>query len=309
MLCLAGVSVTMSLQTLLPHYLNRLGMDIHWAGRVGGILLALHSVVLVVTLVFEASPSSLQWAYATSVLALLAGAALAALLDLLKTTRRGAWRLLLVGVAAAAGGLFATMAGITILINHSGLAIAAGFIAAIVVCSFTSRWMRSTELRFRGFRYADEASRRRWRELRRVGGVTLVPHRPGITSLAQKCQAVRRDFQLDSAGILVFVEAELGDPSNFYQKPLMKFDREEGLEVLRVSECVSVSHVLAAIGLELCRSAGGPPKIIFGWSSERPMATNLNFLLFGEGNIPWMVKELVRRSGLCAHEQPMVVLG
>ena len=32
-LCLAGVSVTMGLQNLLPHYLNRLGMDVTWAGK------------------------------------------------------------------------------------------------------------------------------------------------------------------------------------------------------------------------------------------------------------------------------------
>jgi len=54
--------------------------------------------------------------------------------------------------------------------------------------------------------------------------------------------------------------------------------------------------VLAAICLELCRDGGDPPEIIFGWSREPPLAANLNFLLLGEGNIPWMVKELVRKA-------------
>ena len=308
-LCLAGVSVTMSVQTLLPHYLNRLGMDVTWAGRVGGILLILHVVVLVVTIFFEANPSSLQWAYATSVLALLAGTALAALLDIYKTARRGLWRLLLLCVATAAGGLFATLAGITILINHSGLAIAAGFIAAILISSMTSRWIRSTELRFRGFRFADDSTKRRWAELRHASNVVLIPHRPGIISLAQKCDAVRQDFRLDETRRLLFVEAELGDPSNFYQEPLMSIEHEGELEVLRVSSCVSIAHVLAVIGLELCVDHGAPPEMIFGWSNERPLASNLNFLLFGEGNVPWMVNELVRRSRPRAGGQPRIVVG
>ena len=73
-LCLAGVSVTLSLQTLLPHYLNRLGMDVTWAGNSGVIMHVLNVIILLVTVVFRASPSLQQWAYATSVLVLLTGA-------------------------------------------------------------------------------------------------------------------------------------------------------------------------------------------------------------------------------------------
>ena len=55
-LCLAGASVTMGLQNLLPHYLNRLGMEVSWAGKVGVILHVLNVIVLLVTVVFRASP-------------------------------------------------------------------------------------------------------------------------------------------------------------------------------------------------------------------------------------------------------------
>jgi len=50
---------------------------------------------------------------------------------------------------------------------------------------------------------------------------------------------------------------ELGDPSDFYQSPLMQIGQEDGLEVIRVAKCVSVSHVLAAVCLEMCLV--GPP--------------------------------------------------
>ena len=86
-LCLAGVSVTMGLQNLLPHYLNRLGMDVSWAGKSGVIMHLLNVIILLVTVVFRASPSLQQWAYATSVLVLLAGAALAMSKDLRRNAK------------------------------------------------------------------------------------------------------------------------------------------------------------------------------------------------------------------------------
>jgi hypothetical protein len=90
---------------------------------------------------------------------------------------------------------------------------------------------------------------------------------------------------------------------------MMSIGCEEGQAMIRVSRCVSVSHVLAAICLELCRDGGVPPRIIFGWSHEPPLAANLNFLLLGEGNIPWMVKELVRRAVADPAREPRVVIG
>ena len=101
----------------------------------------------------------------------------------------------------------------------------------------------------------------------------------------------------------------LGDPSNFYQKPLMKIERDGELEVIRVSHCVSVSHVLAAICLELCRDNGKPARNHLRLVHEPPLAANLNFLLLGEGNIPWMVKELVRKAMPDPTRQPRMRIG
>ena len=308
-LCLAGASVTMGLQNLLPHYLHRLGMDVSWAGKVGVIMLLLNAIVLVVTVVFHASPWSQQWAYATSVLVLLAGAALAAAKHLSRRAPRGVKRVLLAALFSFAGAFFLVMTGLTVMINQSGLAIALAFVIGILVSSFISRWIRSTELRFEGFEFADELAGRRWGELCRSGPKVLAPHRPGLISLAQKCHDLKHDYRLDPAIPLIFIEAELGDPSNFYQKPFMKIERDGELEVIRVSRCVSIAHVLAAICLELCRDGGEPPEIIFGWSHEPPLAANLNFLLLGEGNIPWMVKALVRKAMPPAARQPRILIG
>ena len=318
-LCLAGVSVTLGLQNLLPHYLHRLGMEMSWAGKVGTILHVLNGIILLVTVVFRASPSAQQWAYATSVMVLLAGASLAAAKDLghHASAKRHGWRSKLIGAkrslqifaASLAGGFFLAMTGLTVLINHSGLVIATAFVVAILVSSFLSRWIRSTELRFEGFGFVDTETQVRWDELCCSGEKVLAPHRPGLTTLAEKAQALQRDYRIRSATPVIFIEAILGDPSNFYQKPLMKIEREGEWEVIRVCKCVSISHVLAAICLELCRDGGQPPEIIFGWSHESPLAANLNFLLLGEGNIPWMVKELVRKAVKDPSRRPRIVIG
>jgi hypothetical protein len=308
-LCLAGLSVTLGLQNLLPHYLNRLGMDVTWAGKSAVIMHLLNVIILLITVVYRASPSLQQWAYATSVLVLLAGAALAMMKDLQQNAARSPKRILLIVLSAGAGGFFLAMTGLTMLINQSGLTIALCFVVAILISSFVSRWIRCTELRFEGFQFVDEASRERWTQLCQSETRILVPHRPGLISLAEKCHALRREHRLDLATPIIFIEVVLGDPSNFYHKPLMKIERDGDLEVIRVSHCVSVSHVLAAICLELAEGNQLPPEIIFGWSNEPPLAANLNFLLLGEGNIPWMVKELVRHAMPDPAHQPRIRIG
>ena len=67
-----------------------------------------------------------------------------------------------------------------------GIKIASCFIVAIVVCSFGSRLRRSTELRFRGFEFADQTSQFLWDSMKHLEFPVLVPHRPGRRGLAEK---------------------------------------------------------------------------------------------------------------------------
>ena len=90
----------------------------------------------------------------------------------------------------------------------------------------------------------------------------------------------------------MFVEATVGDPSEFHHNPMIEVTEEEGRFVLKLTRCVSVAHAIATVALELSKT-GKPPEIHFGWSGESPLAANLSFLLFGEGNVPWLVRELI----------------
>ena len=66
--------------------------------------------------------------------------------------------------------------------------------------------------------------------------------------------------------------------------------------------------MIAAIALELSKF-GSPPEIHFGWSDESTLSANLSFLLFGEGNVPWMVKELVSKAQPNPEKQPRIIIG
>src|SRR5262245_14637791 len=308
-LSLAGASVITGLRGMLPHYLHRLGMALTWAGQTGVVMHLLNVIILIVTVAFHASISTQQWAYATSVLVLVAGAALAAGLDVWRRLHRLPLRWLIVAPILLSCAFFLAMTAVTTFTHPSGVIIASSFVVAIVVSSFVSRWLRSTELRFEGFAFSDEATRIRWEAICRREFQVVVPHRPGLLSLSDKNLQIQREFRLNASVPILFVEATLGDPSEFYHQPLMTIADQDGLEVLRVSKCVSVAHVLASICLALCRPGGRPPEVIFGWSNERPLAANLNFLLLGEGNIPWMVRELVRHAVPDVRLQPRIHIG
>jgi hypothetical protein len=307
-LCLAGASVTLGLRDVVPRYLARYGMQLRWAQKIGVILHLFNLTILVVILVFRASVAAQQWAYAASVLVLLTGAGLAALLDVRRRWQGSAWQTIVSAPFLLVCGVFLTLVGLTYMQNRSGLYIPLALVLVLFGTAFASRWFRSTELRFQGFVFADEHSKKRWEEICQLEFQVLVPHRPGGLTLAEKDAEIRARHRLGPDVPIIYVEAELGDPSDFVQTPEMKVEMQEGFEVVRVSHCASIAHVLTAIGLEF-RHVGRPPEIHFGWSEESPLAANLHFLLFGEGNIPWMVHALIRKAEPDETRRPRVVIG
>jgi hypothetical protein len=137
----------------------------------------------------------------------------------------------------------------------------------------------------------------------------LVPHRAGgARSLAEKEVLIRQIHHLGPSVPIVFIEASVGDASDFYHSPEMDISNEGGRFIIRVTNCVSIAHVIASIALELSKS-GSPPELLFGWSDENPLTMNLGFVLFGEGNIPWLVRELITKAERDPTKQPRVIIG
>jgi hypothetical protein len=303
----AGASAMAGLLNLVPQYLPRYGMAPEWAAAIRPLVLLFTAINLLVTWIFKADVEAQGGAYATGVLVLMSSACVATVIE---RWRRGSgfWLLRVPWYFVLISAVFLYTTGAVMIEKPDGLKIASCFIAAIITSSFISRTLRVTELRFKGFRFADEASRFLWESMKHLEFPVLVPHRPGHRQLEVKEDIIRREHRLTPDIPIVFIEAHLGDVSDFYQEPVMEVKAEEGRFILRVTRCASIAHVLAAIGLELSK-VGKPPELHFGWSDESPLAASLGFLLFGEGNVPWMVRELIRKAEPNPERQPRVIIG
>jgi hypothetical protein len=295
------------MRELVPDFLDRFGMQMGWAHKINVITHLFNVVILLVTVLFRASVSAQLGAYAASVLALLFGASLAATLDA-KHRWPGASGWLLRLPFGLATVVFALMGLVIVVQSPSGVAIALVFVVVVLFTAIMSRWLRSTELRFVEFAFADEATRQRWEEICTFEFQVLVPHDPHHGGLVDKEAEMRTRHRLGPEVPIIFIEAHLGDPSDFLQTPVMQIDRVNGQEVIRVTRCTSIAHVIAAIGLAF-REVGRPPELHFNWSDESPMAANLHFLLLGQGNIPWMVHELMRKAEKDEQRRPLVFVG
>lgn len=237
----------------------------------------------------------------------MSSAAVATVIDIFRH-RQGHWAWRLPWGYAMIAAVFIYTTGANMIERPDGLRIASFFILAILASSFFSRIKRSTELRFNRFEFADSQSQFLWDSLKIMDFPVLVPHRPGRRRLEDKEASIRERHRLPLEVPIIFVEAQLGDPSDFQHSPVMRIYEEEGRFIIKVERCASIAHVLATIALELSRF-GDPPEIHFGWSDENPLSAAIGFFLFGEGNVPWRVRELIRKAEPNSSRHPRVVIG
>src|SRR5262249_23576553 len=155
--CLAGTSIISSLQTLIPRFLLRFGMEQKWS-QTWGVLVGCFALInLGVTVFFQASVGEQRGAYATGVLVCITSAGLLTAGDRWNK-RRGYWlRRLPWGYGLITLVLLAT-AVIVIVLNPIGLKISVCFIIAIFLWSVISRAFRSGELRTMGFEFVNDES-------------------------------------------------------------------------------------------------------------------------------------------------------
>jgi hypothetical protein len=306
-LSFAGLSAMAALLSLVPQYLPRYGMAPEWTRAVRPLVVLFTLINLLVTRIFDADVEAQAGAYATGVLVLISSACVATVIDRYRQSA-GLWLARVPWVFVLITGVFFYTTAANMIERPDGIKIASCFVVAIVVASFGSRLKRSTELRFRTFVFADNTSRFLWDSLKHLEFPVLVPHRPGRRELEDKEASIRHRHRLGPEVPIVFIEAELGDPSEFQHTPLMEIKQEEGRFIIRVTRCVSIAHAIATIALELSR-VGAPPEIHFGWSDENELSAAVGFFLFGEGNVPWRVRDLIRKTEPDPARRPRVVIG
>lgn len=303
----AGASAMAGLLNLVPQYLPRYGMAPEWTRASRWLVILFTGVNVVVTLLFRANVDDQGGAYATGVLMLITSACVATVIGKYRQASGVWWQRLSIPYSLVMlVFIYTTIANL--IEKPSGLKIASFFIVAIVLTSLLSRVFRARELRFIGFHFVDEQSKFLWESIRASEWPILVPHRPGRRSLAEKEVIIRREHRLPENMPILFIEVDLHDASDFYQQPNLEVLSEEGRYLLKITQTASIAHTLAAVVLELAK-VGKPPEIHFGWTEESPVAGMIGFLLFGEGNVPWMVHELISKAEPDPAKRPVVMIG
>jgi hypothetical protein len=292
------------LLNLVPRYLPRYGMAPDWAKATRPLVLVFTVVAFAVTLIFKADVDAQGGAYATGVLVLMSSAAVAVTLSAWrKGERRRAGAYLLIAL------VFAYTTVVNVIERPEGIKIAAVFIGAIICASLISRVYRTTELRVERVEM-DEAAQAFVDE---IGGneIHLIANRPETGDAREyrlKEREQREDNHIPSDQPVLFLEVKVCDASEFVDVMEVKGAEVDGYKVLR-AESSTVPNSIAAFMLHLRDRTGKMPHAYFGWTEGNPIKYLLWYLLFGEGDIAPVTREVLRQAEADPERRPAVHVG
>ncbi len=299
----AGASAMAGLLNIVPRYLPRYGMAPDWARATRPLVFVFTVICFVVTVFFDADVASQGGAYATGVLALMTSAAVAVTISLRKR-RNSRWVLYL---AIALVFVFTTL--VNIVEQPSGIKIASAFIFGIILASFVSRAMRTTELRIGRIEFDEKA--REFIDDLADGEIRIVTNRREVGDVSEyrfKEHEKRIDNHIPSSDPVLFYEVELGDASEFTGGLLIRGVDVEGYRILR-TESPAVPNAIAALLMHLRDETGKIPHVYFGWSEGNPLMYLARYLLFGEGDTAPVTREILRQAEEDPELRPNVHVG
>ena len=106
----------------------------------------------------------------------------------------------------------------------------------------------------------------------------------------------------------MFLEVEVTDASDFASSVPVVALTVGDHHVLRATG-TSVPNVLAAVLLAVRDRFSEPPHVYFEWSENGPGENALAFLFAGEGDIPPLTREILRRAETDDARRPHVHVG
>lgn len=286
----AGASAMAGLLNLVPRYLPHYGMAPAWARATRPLVLVFCVIAFVITVLFQASVDAQGGAYATGVLVLITSAAIA--VTLLARIRGERAATLGFGTISLVF-VFTTIANI--IERPDGIKIAVCFIVGILIVSFVSRIARSTELRATSVSVDEQANEMLLSAATR--SLLLVAHEPNNLTAeryAQKLQHARVAHHLPNHEVL-FIEVEVVDSSEFEGELLVRGINRHSYRVLQI-RASSVPNAIAAATLYFASEYSCVPHVYFRWTEGNPLSNLLRFLLFGEGEIAPMTREVLRAA-------------
>jgi hypothetical protein len=301
----AGASAMAGLLNIVPRYLPRYGMAPEWARATRPLVLIFTTICVVVTIAFRADVDDQAGAYATGVLAVITSATIAVTLSARR--RRAQRATILFGIVAA---IFIYTTLVNIVERPEGIQIAFIFIVGIVVTSLISRVFRSTEVRASDI-VLDETAERFVREACRNGVLRIIANQPDERDLREyllKEREEREHSHIPHGDPVLFLEVTVSDASEF--APTVRVWGEEigGYRILR-AEGASIPNTIAAVLLHLRDVTGCRPHAYFGWTEGNPLKYIARFILFGEGDIAPVTREILRRAEPGPEERPAIHVG
>ncbi|WP_433294251.1 amino acid transporter [Actinoplanes sp. CA-030573] len=301
----AGASAMAGLLNLVPRYLPRFGMAPSWARAVRPMVLVFTGTALLITIIFRANVDAQGGAYATGVLVLITSAATAVTLSCRRRRQRG--RMIAFGIVSLIF-VYTTIANVAE--RPDGVKIAACFIAAILVVSFLSRLRRAFELRVTTID-ADKVAQGFLRECgrRQIRLVANEPDQRDAREYSDKIAQILADNDMADDRDVIFVEVTVQDASDF------ETDLHVRGEVMhhryRVLSVVgsSVPSALAALLLWIRDTTHKRPHVYFEWTEGSPVANFARYLIFGQGEVAPVTREMIRQAEPDRSRRPHVHVG
>lgn len=296
----AGASAMAGLLNLVPRYLPHYGMAPAWTQRNRPLVFVFAAIAFVITVIFQADVDAQGGAYATGVLVLITSAAIAVTLAARHKAQRGAM-LGYGGIAVIF--IYTTIANI--IERPDGIKIAGSFILAILVVSLISRAVRSTELRATSIHF--DAPAQHLLEQHSDGVLRLIAHNPRHVAAQRYRQSLSKAqaaHNLPVDGVL-FIEVVVADSSEFETDVMVRGVQRYGYHVL-VAEGTTVANTIAAIALYLRDALDCETHVYFQWTEATPVTNILRYLVFGEGSIASVTREVLREAEPNVRHRPIV---
>lgn len=300
----AGASAMAGLLNIVPRYLPRYGMAPNWARTTRPLVLVYTAIAFTVTIIFRANVEAQGGAYATGVLVLMSSAAFAVTLSSHhQRFKQGT-------IAFSIITLVFIYTTITNIIERpEGIRIAGFFIGAIIITSLISRVWRSTELRVERIEIDETAQS--FITQQSQGAIRIIANRLNVGDEREyylKEIEVREDNHIPSTDPIVFLEIHVADASEFADVIRVRGVKVGPYQILR-AESAAVPNAIAALLLYIRDQTGKLPHAYFGWVEGNPIQYLLRFILFGEGDIAVVTREVLRKAEKDPERRPCIHVG
>lgn len=300
----AGASAMAGLLNIVPRYLPRYGMAPDWARKIRPLVLVYTAIAFGVTILFEADVDAQGGAYATGVLVLMSSAAFAVTLSAHKL---GLTKSKIMFAVITLVFFYTT--AVNIIERPDGVKIASFFITIIIISSLISRIWRSTEIRAETIEFDDLAQS--FINPQNQQNIRLIAHRPRLQTIeeyAKKEQEVREDNHIPNDDSIIFLEISIADASDFEEHLKIEGVQVGNYQILR-TKSGAVPNAIAAILVAIKNQTKIIPHAYFGWPEGNPIQYLMRYLLFGEGDIAVLTREVLRRAEADPENRPAIHVG